>query len=55
MKQGNNLVNREIVRMNEESAGLEQAHLNTKNVIQNLCNDNEKDCNLIASFHKTNV
>ena len=52
--QGNAAVSRENHRLNEESATLLEAHLNSKNIVLNFCNENEEDCQMINSFEESN-
>lgn len=54
LQQGNTAVNKEIIRMNEENSTLLDAHLSSKNVVLNLCNENENDCQLLQQFEDTN-
>ena len=51
---GNTAVNKEIIRMNEENSTLLDAHLSSKNVVLNLSNENENDCQLLQQFEDTN-
>jgi len=54
LQQGNTAVNKEIIRMNEENSTLLDTHLSSKNVVLNLCNENENDCQLLQQFEDTN-
>ena len=40
--------------MDLENATLLETHLTSKNIITNLCNENEEDCNLIKQFEAQN-
>ena len=55
LTQGNNAVMRELNRLEEQNTMLMESHLNSKNVIQNFCNENESDCDLIRTFESSNT
>jgi len=40
--------------MNEENDKLLDEHHNSRNVIFNLCSENEQDCKLLQQFEDTN-
>lgn len=52
--QGNIAVATELFRMDSESSVLTQSHLANKNVSQNLCEENERDCAMIQDFNRSN-
>ena len=55
LKMGNAAVHRAINRMQEETASQLQAHLASKHTIQQLCESNENDMNLIKEFERNNA
>lgn len=54
LEQGNEAVDREIMRMNEENATLLESHLNAKHVINNFSLENDQDAKLIKQFEESN-
>lgn len=42
------------MRINEQNGQMQQVHLNQKNVLSNLTNENLTDCDLVKKFAETN-